>query len=130
MPDRTHEMADIVRDLVSYQVKPAAPFRLIIEYPRIEKFGRGKQIPPDDILGVVLTIGCIRGSLPRPTREDLVRPSQWKGTADGDAMVLHIYSRLTESEKKIVEPHRLKSKRFDDNVLDACGIGLWALGRL
>lgn len=54
-------------------------------------------------------------------------PRAWKGTLDGDKMTQRIKGLLTLQEKACID---LPIKSLAHNVYDACGLYLWATGRL
>ncbi len=97
--------------------------RLVLEYPQIY---RGTPADPNDLLGLALVDGALLACISTPNAQ-LVLPREWKGTVKKDVMCRRIESRLTP-----IEQRRLKDvkKSVRHNMVDAVGIGLWALGRL
>jgi hypothetical protein len=54
-------------------------------------------------------------------------PVQWKGSVDKEVHNDRVLKRLTPAEREVI-PKLPKSKLH--NVIDAIGLGLWALGRM
>jgi hypothetical protein len=103
-------------------VHPQMQERVIIERPRIYTKMKGD---PADILNLLEVGATFQGMLGRPV--EWIEPHAWKGSIDADQMTERIRSRLSTGELKNIDPC---PKSLEHNVLDACGIGLHALGRL
>lgn len=115
---------------------------LVIEHPRIYGLrgaqNEGETDPNDllDLAGVGAAVasyffdnyGVNPMSGQREIEIQTVFPSEWKGTMKKELMTERIREKLVESGEieRVVSP----GKTLEHNVLDACGIGLWKLGRL
>ena len=93
---------------------------LVIELPQVYQHGRSKG-DPNDLIRVAFYAGsCTRighGVLSTPT------PAEWKGQTPK--------AICAERIKAVLAVHELVHLyKADHNVLDAVGIGLWALGRM
>ena len=99
--------------------------RVIIEHPRVYPGSAQQKGDPNDLLDVA-AIGASCASWLMGEVET-VFPSEWKGQVPKETMTERIRRSLTEVERKNIEkcPASLMH-----NTLDACGIGVWRLGRL
>ena len=83
---------------------------------------------PNDLVDVALVAGACAGLL--PAKVAFVKPRRWKGTAPKRVTNRRTREVLTSEEVHVYTvamtavPAGLRH-----NVLDAIGIGLWALGR-
>ena len=99
-----------------------------IELPQVYNQRHWKG-DPNDLLAVALTVGALKFAVRKASAIELVPPHKWKGNVPKAVMLKRIESKLDTEEKEILSQISVaKSKRHD--VLDAIGIGLWALGRL
>lgn len=104
--------------------------RLVIERPTIYP-GRQKA-RPRDIITLALRAGQWAGIVKRATNieAEYVEPFAWKGTVRKDIHHARIQATLLPGERLMVEEGCkgvAASKRH--NVLDAVGLGLFAVGR-
>lgn len=58
----------------------------------------------------------------RRAHVETVEPRDWKGTVDGDIMTERIKAALSPEERNLCAKYK-----FDHNMLDAVGLGKWAL---
>lgn len=96
---------------------------LAVEVPRIYKKGRAR---PEDVLQVAVIAGAFCGGV-EAEFYSLPRPSEWKGSIDGNILCDRVMKIANNAERLIV------SKAEGGNtthVQDALGIGLWVLGRM
>lgn len=104
---------------------------LIVECPQVYTRGKSKG-DPEDLLPLVALCGALGARFSAPGNEPIVlqtyRPRDWKGTVDGDIMCARIEARLRETGE--LDAVRERTKTFRHNAIDACGIGLYRLGRL
>lgn len=111
---------------------------VVVERPCIYP-GRRQKARPRDIITLALTAGQIAGVLmARGLEVRYVEPAEWKGGAIGkEVSHARIKRRLTEDEHAVLEAaiatggyrgKRMAPTRQLD-LLDAIGIGLWAIGR-
>lgn len=101
----------------------------VIELPQVyqQRKWRGD---PNDLIQVALTVGALKAMV-NCLDVTLVKPHEWKGSVPKDVMGNRIVSKLSGKEKKILREGTLglgDKKKLD--VIDAVGIGLWALLRL
>lgn len=100
--------------------------RVIIEHPRIYTgSGKPKSIDENDLLDVA-AVGAAVASWCNFDPETLF-PSEWKGQVPKEVMTERIRRALTDDERASIA--KCKASLMH-NVLDACGIGLFRLGRL
>lgn len=109
-----------------------APFvRVIVERPKI--YPKGKTKNPNDVLTLALNAGEWAGeyrALSRTTSVEYVTPQDWKGQTPKEIQHARDYDKLSPEERHVVAKGGkgiAPSKRH--NMLDAVGIGLFAVGR-
>ena len=104
---------------------------LVVECPQVYTRGKSKG-DPEDLLPLVALCGAVGARFSAPGNEPIVlqtyRPREWKGTVDGDIMCARIEARLRETGE--LDAVKWGPKSFRHNAIDACGIGLFRLGRL
>lgn len=104
---------------------------LIVECPQVYTRGKSKG-DPEDLLPLVALCGALGARFQHAHHDPIVlqtyRPRDWKGTVDGDIMCARIEARLRETGE--LDAVRERTKTFRHNAIDACGIGLYRLGRL
>ena len=101
--------------------------RVIIEHPRIYTgSGKPKSIDENDLLDVV-AVGAAVASWCNYRETETVFPSEWKGQVPKEVMTERIRRSLSDIERHNIQ--KCKASLMH-NVLDACGIGLFRLGRL
>lgn len=106
----------------------AVVHEVVIEHPVIYPGGRTKN--PNDVLKVAINAGEWGGRFRHVAR--YVKPQQWKGNVPKAVHQPRIWAKLTNTERKVFDDcldtaKVPKSKRH--NVIDAIGIGLYAVGR-
>lgn len=118
-------------DLTQFRATPAwVPTRALIELPQVYgRAGRGGKGDPNDLIDVAVTVGRIAQAIGPHLTAELVRPRVWKGNVPADVMLARIEKRLDVSELHVVDRAPMP-KSLKHNVVDAIGLGLWALGRL
>ena len=99
---------------------------LVIECPQIYPGIRSKG-NPNNLIAVAFEAGRISGLVRGTVR--VVKPKEWKGSIKKEVMLKRILGRLTEPELALIKAINLP-KSTEHNVVDAIGIGLFALGRL
>jgi hypothetical protein len=101
--------------------------RLVIEFPQAYRGGKSKGDPNG-----LLRLAHLVGQLNTAGKAELVAPATWAGQvpkatskalAGSSPRALRIRAALSEAERALVD-------WTCDDVIDAVGIGLWALGRL
>ncbi len=104
---------------------PIFPDRLVLEVPQIYRAGlqKGDQADIGALFGVD---GAIASLYDCPVT--WYHPAKWKQQVPKAVMCNRIMGRLTDDEKKAVDPS--VPKGLLHNVVDAVGIGLFYLGRL
>lgn len=105
-----------------------APDLVIIENPRW--YPREKKIDVNDLLDLAEMVGRLHQHyLQRLCKVELVWPRTWKGTRPKDVHHRQIMKVLGMKEVERM-PKTPRSKKYDPNMLDAVGLGLWKLGRM
>ena len=104
------------------------PHVVVLERP--EYWATGKAGMPQ-ILRLSLTAGFLAGALMGrgPTEWLTYEPRAWKGVLPKEHHQPYILACLREDERLRL-PLLPRSGHFQPDVLDACGLGLFALGRL
>jgi hypothetical protein len=101
---------------------------VFIELPQVYNQRHWKG-DPNDLIGVALTVGGLKFAARTAREVRLVLPHEWKGNVPKAVMLKRIESKLDDDEKEVLAQAAIaKGHRHD--VVDAIGIGLWALGRL
>lgn len=100
--------------------------RVIIEHPRVYPGSAQQKGDLNDLLDVVAVGAAVAANM-KSSEVATVFPSDWKGQVPKETMTERIRRSLTDAERATIQkcPASLMH-----NVLDACGIGLHALGRL
>lgn len=100
--------------------------RVVIEHPRVYPGSAQQKGDLNDLLDVV-AVGAAVATFAHAAEVATVFPSDWKGQVPKETMTERIRRSLTDAERAAIQkcPASLMH-----NVLDACGIGLHALGRL
>ena len=88
---------------------------------------RNSGVDAHSLLAVSRVVGAVAFHVPAK-KVELVRPATWKGQVPKEICNRRTYSRLTPSEKILVELANC-SESLKHNLLDAVGIGLWAIKR-
>lgn len=107
----------------------AAPARCVIEFPQHRPGGR---TPVNALLVLAARAGAAgeRARASGVPHCEYVYPVQWKGSVPKDIHHPRIMAALLPCERRVVaEATRRVAKGKRHNVLDACGIALWAVGR-
>lgn len=101
----------------------------VVEFPRIyQRVANKSKGDPNDLTPLA---GIAIGVLVKldPTTAVRVFPSEWKGQMPEDATTSRVRSRLDLFEAQCLKNAEERAKSLAHNVVDAVGIGLWALGR-
>lgn len=109
--------------------KPAAKGEIIVieqpvSYP-------GSAVDPNDLIEIAIMGAEVAGRFMRPGGQILhVRPNEWKGTVSKEITAARARAILGPMENTRLDEWLSKHKRgIRHNLLDAVGIGLFALGR-
>lgn len=94
--------------------------RVVIECPQVYARGKGD---PNDLIDLARVVGALE-TLSRDCV--VVRPRTWKGTLPKKIHHERVLKELTTEERAVLGT----KKKIDHNILDAVGLGLWALKRL
>lgn len=86
---------------------------------------RGSTVRVRDLLTLTFTAGFLSKSV-HPARVSKVFPREWKGQRPKAVDNAYTLRLLTAAEARVVHA---TPKSTQHNILDAVGIGLWALGR-
>jgi hypothetical protein len=99
--------------------------RIVIEIPQVYP---AHPVPPNDLVTLAFLAGRYVGGARVGAEVYTVFPHQWKGNLSKEACAARVRFRLSAEEKKVVDDLRVPAKQLH-NVMDAIGIGLFALGR-
>ncbi len=102
--------------------------QIVIEEPQVYRGSKGKG-DPDDLLQLAGVCGAIEGRFSFVQNVESVKPAEWKGQVDPDAMTARILTKPTPAELAVMEKSP-KAKTWDHNEVDAVGLGLWWFDRL
>lgn len=100
--------------------------RLVVEVPQVYSQRHWKG-DPNDLVDVALAAGIVIGR----THAGAVlttRPHEWKGNVPKAVHQLRVLALLDTSERDILDGCGVVRSKLH-NVVDAVGLGLWALGR-
>lgn len=112
---------------------PIEHVEIVVEVPQVYARKRGsKKVDPKWLIGLAACSGAFAGAIsadlyPIPCRTKGPSPRGWKGTLDGDAKIEQIKEELNALEHLHTV---LPIMSLAHNVYDACGLFLWAAGRL
>lgn len=93
----------------------------------VPKERRGSRVNTQDLITLAFTAGYLVSSM-QPTDLLTVFPEQWKGQRPKHADNHLTKKLLCGRERQILEGLSIPRSK-EHNVLDAIGLGLWALGR-
>jgi hypothetical protein len=93
---------------------------MLIEIPRA--YGAGSPVDPNDLIKLALLGGYLAG-INNSARRWYIHPQDWKGQVPKKIDNERTLRQLKDNERHIL------GERPNHNVVDAVGIGLWALGR-
>ena len=91
-------------------------------------YGGPRRSDPNDLLPLAFCCGAVHASYDTPMRI-MPLPRKWKGTIKKEIMTARILSKLSDAERDVIDTISCP-KSLLHNVVDACGLGLWHLGRL
>jgi hypothetical protein len=104
------------------------PFTFVSEIPQVYREGKSANVDPEDLTNLTGVVGAVIGFLD-PDEVETYVPAQWKGQVPKEIHNRRIIATLTPNEQTLLAnvkcPVSLKH-----NVVDAVGIGLFALGRM
>lgn len=103
---------------------------VIVEFPQHYP-GPGKPIDVNDLFDIAgVASACLVTLATWAPVEDVdcrwSLPRGWKGNIAKEIMTRRICDSLTDRERRLI----VKAGSKDHNTIDACGLGLWQLGRL
>lgn len=94
--------------------------RVVAELPQ----DRGQdRVPPADLIALSVVLGWTLGAL--AGQATLISPADWKGSTPKAKHQPRIIAALSAEEAALIP-----SGALAHNVIDAIGIGLWAVGRI
>lgn len=111
--------------------KPVVAFRVVIEKPRIYP-GAKKKARDADIITLAVRAGEWGGRYEATAQSILyVEPAKWKGGPISKRFHQPRIRKKLEGEERgrLEEGIRGLAEGLQHNVIDAVGIGLWAVGR-
>jgi hypothetical protein len=109
-----------------YCAKSYGVDKIVVELPQIYR-QRQQKGDPNDLVSVAFAAGrFVQEALHGATTIQVVRPHDWKGSRPKHIDNKVTFNALSNAERELV-PMLPDTKLH--NVIDAIGIGLWALGR-
>ena len=97
---------------------------LAVEVPRIYVGGKAR---PEDIVQLSIIAGAFCGGVDAEFYS-CPRPSEWKGTIDGDILCNRVMNRIANAAERLIV---LRAEGgTTSHVQDAFGLGCWVLGRM
>ena len=106
--------------------------QLVIEFPQVYKHGPGAKVDPDSVLAVATAVGAIVTALPEVRAIKSPRPREWKQQVPKEVMNTRIVLALDDAERAVLRDAGMAGRiriGTDNNVLDACGLGIYVVGR-
>lgn len=100
----------------------------MIEIPQVYQ-QRSWKGDPNDLIQIALVAGALAHAVAPFGFVSFVRPHAWKGNAKKEAIEGWIRARLSPAESAVLAACDVPAS-LKHNVIDAVGIGMWALGRL
>lgn len=97
-----------------------------VEMPRIYPGSGQRKGDLNDLLDLAAVVGYWEDRLRGSQDVKRVFPATWKGQVPKKIMNARVMAKLSEREAHTIRHVGAK----DHNIIDAIGIGLWALGRL
>lgn len=116
------------RPNLDFEQARALGFTLVVEKPQVYRASRSKADPNDLIFlamraGVLINFYCLyTENILTPT------PAEWKGQTPKSVSERRTRKLLTPEETRVLAGCGVSAALLH-NVIDAVGIGLWALGR-
>jgi hypothetical protein len=99
---------------------------LVVEGQQI--YGRPGTADPNDLIPLAQVVGGIFARVPHVERHNPL-PRQWKGSVPKEIFTKRLRHALTPDEARLLSALKLP-KSTEHNVLDAIGLGKWALACL
>jgi hypothetical protein len=88
------------------------------------------DVPPETVITLAIHLGEAIGRHADGAVPELVEPRTWKGSASKPVHHRRIWAKLNVGEQEIVKSSaRGVADSKHHNILDAVGLGLWAIGR-
>jgi len=104
------------------------PQRVVIEVPRW--YPHEHKVDVNDLLDLGQKAGWLKGFYEDLGAEtEYVYPRTWKGTVPKDIHNERVLQKLSSAELSVLQK-KPRATKFDHNMVDAVGIGLWKLGRM
>lgn len=101
---------------------------IVMEWPQVYGQG-GAKASPRALLDVAAAAGAVAASCGL-TKCIRVKPAEWKGQVPKESHNERVLARLSQDEKAVFERWVLHGPAKENDVIDAIGIGLWAIGRM
>ena len=118
----------LLRKLRDMQLSTATKgIKVIIEKPQIYRERKWKG-DPNDLIDETITVGAL-ATLTLESDQRIVKPHDWKGNVPKDIHNRRVKKRLTPVEMTTLKKCGV-APSLAHNVVDACGMCLWSLGRL
>lgn len=100
--------------------------RLVIECPYI--YPKAGKANPNDMITLARKVGRIEERFDHVPIKQVVFPRTWKGTVPKEIHNRRVIAKLDAREVETLHAVKCTEKKLH-NVIDAVGLGLWALGR-
>lgn len=122
-----HAMQSMVSAITHWLGAEESVSTAVVEFPKVYQRTRSKGDPNDltVLAGVSMGFACAV----RPGVVLRVFPSDWKGQMPEEATTARVRTRLDLFEAQCLKNAEERAKSLAHNVVDAVGVGLWALGR-
>ncbi len=102
---------------------------LLVEIPQERVVGGGRRAPANDLIRLAFRAGTVVGGVHHMHRYEVL-PVTWKGTLPKDVCARRVIERLMFDEGQTLDASlRNLAPNVRHNVLDAVGLGLYAVGR-
>jgi hypothetical protein len=100
-----------------------------IELPQVYARQK-KRADPNDLITLAVRIGQLKERAERKSLTvRLIKPAEWKGQTPKEIHNRRVLAAMQPSEVEVFKELKV-AQSLKHNVLDAIGIGLWALGRM
>lgn len=101
---------------------------VIIEQPQIYPHQK-KRVDPNDIVKLAMLVGQYEMLAKQAgCMVEKVLPATWKKQTPKNIHNRRVMAKLSDAERRVLAAVTCP-KRLQNNVIDACGLGLWRVGR-
>jgi hypothetical protein len=108
-------------------------FDVLVEFPEV--YATGRKVNPRDVLWIAASVGAALAAIPTARRVYDENPKDWKANLRKENGNANTFEALFPKEKALLHTKRPGLPRevassYDDNELDAIGMGLHFLERM